>query len=162
MWAAENGLNFRPQKTTVICSNTCNLLMNSVCIHEVQFTKDFGLIIRVDMSWNEHINMKYSHAIRSFQALKHNIPFNSTKHCKVATYISCVRSVLLFVSIIWYPSVMALSKMEKIQQRAVFWITSTRDYVSALISPESPTKMLSNISSRSQIFLKITAQQILF
>ena len=30
MWAAENGLTFHPQKTTVICSNTCNLLMNSV------------------------------------------------------------------------------------------------------------------------------------
>ena len=48
-------------------------------------------------------------------------------------YISCVRSILLYNSCIWYPNLSKLRDLEKFQKKAVKWKIGSTKYIDSLV-----------------------------
>ena len=134
-WATQNGLDFHPDKTKLFSNNSTifNLYLNGSEICSVAHIKDLGVYISPTLSRNHHVSAKLGKATKCFQYLKRNVPFNSPVRTKLQMYISCVRSILLYNSCIWYPNLSKLRDLEKFQKKAVKWIIGSTNYTDSLV-----------------------------
>ena len=134
-WATQNGLDFHPEKTKFISNNSFifNIYLNGSEICSVDHIKDLGIYISPTLSWNHHVSAKLGKATECFHYLKRNVPFNSPVKTKLQMYISCVRSILLYNSCIWYPNLSKLRDLENFQKKAVKWIIGSTNYTDSLV-----------------------------
>ena len=118
-WVTQNDLDFHPDKTKFITNNSFifNLYLNGSEICSVDHIKDLGIYISPTLSWNHHVSAKLGKATKCFHYLKRTDPFNSPVKTKLQLYISCVRSILLYNSCIWYPNLSKLRDLDKFQRR---------------------------------------------
>ena len=92
-----------------------------------------GICISPTLFWNHHVSAKLGKATKSFHYLKRNVLFNSPVKTKLQMYISCVRSILLYNSCIWYPNLSKLRDLEKFQKKAVKWKIGSTNYTDSLV-----------------------------
>ena len=91
------------------------------------------MYISPTLSWNHHVSAKLGKATKCFHYLKRNVPLNSPVKTKLQTYISCVRSILLYNSCIWFPNLSQLLDFEKFQKKAVKWIIGFTNHTDSLV-----------------------------
>ena len=99
----------------------------------VDYIKDLGIYISPTLSWNHHVSAKLGKATKCFHYLKRNVHSNSPVKTKLQMYSSCVRSILLYNSCIWYPNLSKLRDLEKFQKKVVKWIIGSTNYTDILV-----------------------------
>ena len=129
-WSIENSMTFHPDKCKTMLfgktDDTYQLTIGNHQISTVSCIKDIGVWVADDLSWRPHIEKKLSSASRSLLMLKKNIPITCPTTTKLQLYKSCVLSVILYASQIWFPDLTSIRKLEALQCRALRW--STRNY----------------------------------
>lgn len=106
-----------------------NYSLNGVGLDYVDAEKDLGIMVTSKLSWNDHCMTMYSKASSRLGLVKRTCHFVTCQRQKRALYLSLVRSLFEHACVVWRPcSDSLLTKLEKIQRRAVKWILSEQDF----------------------------------
>ena len=101
-------------------------LLHGQTLESVSSAKYLGLDISSDLSYNNHISRITTNANKTLGFLKRNITTKNEK-VKQLAYKSLIRPQVEYASSIWSPYTKSnVSKVERIQRRAIRWIK--RDY----------------------------------
>ena len=102
--------------------------LNSEILHDVSSSPYLGITISNDLKWTTHINKTAKKASSTIGFLRRNLKYCRTSGKRNA-YISMVRSVLEYGSVIWDPYLKGdIAKLERVQHQAARFITG--DYKS--------------------------------
>ena len=132
LWANQNCMTFNASKTVFIrfsyTTIPTSIYFAQKCIMSSSSTKDLGVIISSDLSWNEHISSKLRNCYGIFINLKRCIPFHSAASLKLRLYHIYILPTLLYASEIWAPNVTQLFKLERFQARVLAWCVPGNSY----------------------------------
>ena len=130
-WAAENGLTFNVDKCVYLqVSKKCDggFSIGSNLIRKVDRTSDLGIEISSNLKWNIHVRTKLAKAQRSFNYLRHNVPYSLPNSVKYNLYSACVLSILLYGSQAWFADVSHLRLLENFYWKGLRWCYGRNDY----------------------------------
>ena len=145
-WSVKNKMRFHPQKCKVLPIaprgkgldnpwynifpfNIFFYDLNGVQLQFCESEKDLGVLVTINLSWNDQVLALYSKASSRLGLLKRTLHFTKCPEQKRAFYLAIVRSQFEHCVQIWRPNSNTLiEKLEKIQRRAVKWILSELNY----------------------------------
>ena len=93
---------------------------------------ELGVLINNKLSWSDRLDLKLVKCYRIFHYIKRNIHFCAPTRVKLTIYKTCLLSILLYNSQVWYPSTLYLRKIERLHKRAMYWITGKSNYSESL------------------------------
>ena len=99
LWAYCNYLSFNSAKSGYLHisrSALDNILLGDVEIPSLDNIKDLGIQVSKTLEWSLHIQTKMVKARRSFNYLKHSVPFNLPFRVKFNLFKACNLLVLLY------------------------------------------------------------------
>ena len=97
--------------------------MNHSPINSVESISDLGVTISRDLSFSNHIHNIIKKANRRLWLVKRALGFSAPVKCKLQAYVSFVRPILEYCSIIWSPSSKEyLMSVESVQKHATNYI----------------------------------------
>ena len=115
--------------------------LNNTILQEVASNPYLGLNIAQDLKWTNHISAVCKKASSSLGFVRRNLA-HCPKKSRLTAYLTLVRSILEYGSIIWDPHLQKdVDKLERIQRQAARFIN--RDYFSR--DPGCVTKMLKDL-----------------
>ena len=83
-----------------------------------------GITLNNTFSWSSHINNIVSRATKTLNFLRRNL-YKCSREVKASAYISIVRPLMEYASIVWDPcQITYINSLEGIQRRAARWATS--------------------------------------
>ena len=162
-WSQHCNLNFNAAKCALLqfssgCPPTAfNYILNGDLISAQETHRDLGIIVSSDLSWREHMNLKYSiHSIKTLNLIRCSFSTGHSPQAKKILYLYLVHSQLTYCSQIWHPHL-----LKKIQRRArenkYILNDFTSDYRSRLIA----LKILQlELSSWNMFCQELTLQDI--
>ena len=109
-----------------------NILLGDVEIPSLDNITDLGIEVSKTLKWSLHIQTKIVKARRSFNYLKHSVPFNLPSGVKFNLFKACVLSVLLYGYPAWFPEISDLRKLEQLNIHGLRWCFGYNDYSSLL------------------------------
>jgi len=136
-WGEKWGLTFNKQK----CKSLSIIGTQDVIIHQysignhslerVDEMNDLGLIITSNFRWNVHITTCTKKAERQLWLIIRTLGFHSPQKAKLQTYISMVRSIIEYGSVVWNPKFKHnIYDIESIQRKATNYILNNPPYYS--------------------------------
>ena len=97
-----------------------NYTIESKPITSKSFEKDLGIIVSVDLKWNQHYQSK---AYKMLGLARRTFSSANCVSAKRLIYISLVRSQLLYCYSVWHPFLLSdIRCIEKVQKRATRFI----------------------------------------
>ena len=117
LWAYCNYLSFNSAKRGYLHISRMsldNILLGDVEIPSLDNITDLGIEVSKTLKWSLPIQTKIVKACRSFNYLKHSVPFNLPSGVKFNLFEACVLSVLLYGYIAWFPEISDLRKLEQL------------------------------------------------
>ena len=123
-WCNKNRLKLNTDKCKILTfTRRCtriqvNYNINNSILSRVHSTCDLGVIFSSDLKFNEHINATAGKAVRTLGFLLRNCSeFKNTSMLK-QIYISLVRPILEYATVIWSPSTSSsITILESVQRR---------------------------------------------
>jgi hypothetical protein len=122
-WSKAWGLTFNKKKCTVISIKRNNKPLEYIyCMDNTQLPRttdapDLGITITSNLSWNTHINNITSRAQNRKWFLIRTIGYDAPIRAKLLTYLSLVRSIVEYNTIIWSPhtkeNILALEHVQR-------------------------------------------------
>ena len=117
-----------------------------------------GVILTSNMSLSPHIQKITAKATRVLNFIKRNL-YNCSKEIKPQAYLTLVRSILEYASLVWNPRLVKdCDQIEKVQRTAACWVTSDYSWFSSVTAILSnlnwPNLALRHKISKLQIFYK--------
>lgn len=148
-WATKWRMKFHPDKCNVLTVSTKRAplehayQLNGHILAHVKSAKYLGVTIANNLQWNNHIANICTKANQTLGFLRRNINLESVK-IKERAYLTLVRPLLEYASVIWDPHTQTnTKKIEMVQRRAARYVTSrTRNR-------SSVTDMLNGLKWRS-------------
>ena len=132
--------------------------LNNHILEKVKQNPYLGILISEDLKWEPHLIKITKKANSTLAFLKRNLRY-CPEPCRRTTYISLVRSVLEYGSIVWDPYyVKDINRIEKIQRQAIRFISG--DY--ATREPGCISKMLKDQDLPSLKDKRMTARLTFF
>ena len=132
-WASGWGMRFNAKKCYLMSFNSRSshfYTLNNHILQKVKQNPYLGILISEDLKWEPHLIKISKKANSTLAFLKRNLRHCPEPHRRTA-YISLVRSVLEYGSIVWDPYyVKGINRIETIQRQAVRFISgdyATRD-----------------------------------
>ncbi len=126
-WAMNSGMRFNAKKCLVLSirkKSTYYYSLDSHILEQVKSSPYLGVVLTEDLKWSTHINKTMKKASSTLGFLRRNLKFASAK-CRRNAYISLVRSVMEYSSIVWDPHFQKdIDSLERIQRRGVRFITN--------------------------------------
>ena len=96
----------------------------------VDSTKDLGIIITQNLTWENHYKLMSGNAYKILGLIRRSFSGNGPVETRKRLYISLVRSQILYCSQVWRPHLIKnITTIERIQRRATKWILN--DYQSS-------------------------------
>ena len=130
-WATSWGMNFNTKKCYIMSIRNKTqyfYTLNGEILKEVSSSPYLGVNISNDLKWSTHINKITKKASSTIGFLRRNLKKCPTTS-KLNAYISMVRPVLEYGSVIWDPYLKGdINKLERVQHQAARFITG--DYKS--------------------------------
>ena len=142
-WSIENQMNFHPDKCKVVpiapprkgLQNYFNKIfpmkytyfyhLGDTDLEFVESEKDLGVLVTSTLSWDAQVEYLYSKASSRLGLLKRALHFVKCPKQKRVFYLAVARSLFEHCVQVWRPtSDTGISKLERIQKRAVKWILS--------------------------------------
>ena len=116
--------------------------LNGTILQQVSSNPYLGVLLDENLSWTEQINGIAKRASSSLGLLRRNLRF-CPQECRRTAYVSLVRSIMEYSSIIWDPHLQKdKDKLESIQRRGARFIS--QDYRSR--QPGCMTAMLKTLN----------------
>ena len=115
LWAYCNNLSFNSAKSGYLHIRRMsldNIRLGDVEIPSLDNITDLGIEVSKTLKWSLHIQTKKVKARRSFNYLKHSVPFNLPSGVKFNLFKACVLSVLLYGFPAWFPEISDLRKLD--------------------------------------------------
>ena len=132
-WASDWHMTFNLDKcehlvVTNIRSPLCSeYKINNHYIHKVSHAKYLGVTIDHNLSWSNHIGIISRKANSVYAFLKRNLR-QCSPSIKSLAYLTYVRPILEYASIIWAPYTKShIATLEKIQRRAARFVITIPD-----------------------------------
>ena len=124
-WADKWGMRFNAKKCYILSINNLSSNFYSLGNHilkQVDENPYLGLTITENLKWSSHITKITKKAYSTVGFLRRNLKMCPTD-CRKTAYISLVRSVLDYGSIIWDPYLRRdIEKLERVQKQAAHFI----------------------------------------
>ena len=99
-------------------------------IATVDSTKDLGIIITQNLTWENHYKLISGKAYKILGLIRRSFSGNGPVETRKRLYISLVHSQILYCSQVWRPYLIKnINMLERIQRRATKWILN--DYQSS-------------------------------
>ena len=134
-WCTQNGLKINKDKCNFIIFNgkfpDC-IFVNNQPVHSINLLKDLGLLVSSDLTWSNHIRKKLLSSNKSFHFIKRSIPYHIPLSVKLMLINTCVKSILLYASPVWSPSLTMLRKLENFNRKCLTWVTGHLPYLKQL------------------------------
>ena len=125
-WADKWGMRFNAKKCYIMSINnrsTHFYSLNNHILKQVEENPYLGLTLTENLKWSSHITKITKKANSTIGFLRRNLK-SCPQHCRKSAYISLVRSVLDYGSIIWDPYLSSdIEKLERVQRQAARFIT---------------------------------------
>ena len=134
IWCSKNSMNLNPRKVTELRlrnnQNSNCFFLNNVQIQRVEVQKDLGYLVNEKLSWKNHVENRCKKATSAFFQIKRNLANDSHSFLKLDAYCGYIMPILSYGSHAIFPNVGETKLLEKVQRRAVSWITGaqTDDY----------------------------------
>ena len=153
-WAADNDLTFNVDKcvylqVSEICDSGLNIGSN--LIRKVDKISDLGIEISSNLKWSNHVRTKLAKAQRSFNYLRHNVPYSIPNSVKYNLYSACVLSILLYGSQAWFADISHLRLLENFYWKGLRGCYGRNDY-STLLRASNNTPICYQLSERDLRF----------
>ena len=135
LWVYCNYLSFSsPESGYLHISRSAvdNTLLGDVEIPSLDNITDLRIEVSKTMKWCLLIQTKIVKARRSFNYLKHSVPFNLPSGVKFNLFKARVSSVLLHGYRVWFPENSDLRKLEQLHIHDLRWRFDYNDYSSIL------------------------------
>jgi hypothetical protein len=139
-WADDWGMRFNASKCYIMIINRGRshlphlYELGGVILKSVESEKYLGVLISHDMSWSPHIGKIQAKANQKLGFIKRNLR-GSPQACRKLAYIALVRAGMEYAGSVWDPHLNKdKDKLEKVQRRAVRWITRTHDTTTSVTS----------------------------
>ncbi|KAL1448441.1 hypothetical protein WDU94_000614 [Cyamophila willieti] len=128
-WLGSIGLRFHPEKCTKITFTNKKINVNytyhidNLPIKQVDHTKDLGITIQSDLTWNMHIEDAVNRAYKKLGCIiRHCVPIYDMEAI-IMLYKSIVRSTLQYGSEVWIPKTKIKFKLlERVQARFIRYL----------------------------------------
>ena len=125
-WADKWGMRFNAPKCYIMSINnrsTHFYSLNNHILKQVEENPYLGLTLTENLKWSSHITKLTKKANSTIILLRQNLK-RCPQDCRKSEYISLVRSVLDYGSIIWDPYLSRdIEKFERVQRQAARFIT---------------------------------------
>ena len=125
-WAEKWGMRFNANKCYVMSVNCKSTHFYTLCDHilkQVEENPYLGLTLTENLKWSSHITKITKKANTTLNFLRRNLK-NFPQECRKTTYISFVRLILDYGSIVWDPYLKQdIDKLERVQVQAARFIT---------------------------------------
>jgi hypothetical protein len=128
-WSEDWGLKFNQNKCTAISlkrnnkPTEFNYGMNNTQLGRTSDAPDLGLRITSNLTWNAHINEITSKGLRRMWFLVRTLGYEAPVKSKLITYITIVRSVLEYNTVIWNPTTIEnIVSLEHVQKKCTNFI----------------------------------------
>ena len=125
-WCTQNGLKINKDKCNFIIFNgkfpDC-IFVNNQPVQSINLLKDLGLLVISDLTWSDHISKKLLSSNKSFHFIKRSIPYHIPLSVKLRFINTCVKSIFLYASPVWSPSLTMLRKLENFNRKCFTWVT---------------------------------------
>ena len=129
-WSVLNELDFHPDKCKILSFsqryNNADLSLNGSRLKHVDSIVDLGITVNKSLSWDKHVDLSIAKATKVLNFLKRSVPIGVYLSRRKLLYKSMVSSILEYGSPAWYPSVLALQKLEKFQHRCLKWVLNCK------------------------------------
>ena len=126
-WAEDWGMRFNAKKCYIMSIKkkiSHFYQLNNTILQEVQTNPYLGLNISNDLKWSFHINSVCNKASCTLGFVRRNL-YHCPKATRLTAYISLVRSVLDYGSIIWDPYQQGdIDKLERMQRQGARFVTN--------------------------------------
>ena len=160
LWAYENQLTFHQDKCCYLHfqkTNSCHLVLGHQTLQEESRAVDLGVIISNDLSWNAHILTKLVKATKSFNFLRHSVPYQVPSSVKFNLFRSCVVSIILYCSSSWSANITLTPKMEKMNHKGLKWSFGNGSYGDLLQRSATMPIIYQKIERVSRLFAGISS-----
>ena len=125
-WANKWGMRFNAKKCYIMSINCKSTHYYTLCDHilkQVEENPYLGLTLTESLKWSSHITKITKKATTTLNFLRRNLK-NFPQECRKTAYISLVRSILDYGSIVWDPYLKQdIEKLERVQKQAARFIT---------------------------------------
>ena len=129
VWAHTWGMRFNASKCYILSINRTadrkslyHYQLNSTILKHVPENPYLGIQFSEDLTWRNHITKTTKKANSTLGFLKRNLN-NCPRKCKLAAYVSLVRSVLEYGATLWDPHLKKdTNQLEQVQRRALRFI----------------------------------------
>jgi hypothetical protein len=141
-WSTVWGMDFNIRKCEIMSVKSSknkiifNYLMHNSPLKRVTTFNDLGIHICDDLSWQKHIDTCISKANKRLGLVKRCLGYNCSKQTKLTSYISLVRPLIEYNTVVWFPnSKKQICRIESVQRRATKYVLSdyTINYKERLI-----------------------------
>ena len=147
IWASKWGMRFNAKKCYIMSINNKSshfYELDKYILKQVNENPYLGLTISDNLKWSSHITKMTKKANSTMAFLRRNLR-NFPENCRKTAYLSLVRSILDYGSIIWDPYLSSdIDKIERVQRQAARFITG--DYKTR--EEGCVTKMLDHLELR--------------
>ena len=126
IWAKKWGMRFNAKKCYIMSINNKSshfYELDNHILKQVNENPYLGLTISDDLKWSSHITKMTKKANSTMAFLRRNLR-NFPEDCRKTAYLSLVRSILDYGSIVWDPYLLSdIDKIERVQRQAARFIT---------------------------------------
>ena len=124
-WSVSNHLDFNFDKVYHVnyFDSLSRFQFEGKEIKTVSTIRDLGVTFDTNLSWKPHLNSSITKANNVFFSLKRNVPYGTPVYTKLCIYRSCILSLLLYGSQVWYPNTTILRTLECFNKRCLRWVT---------------------------------------
>jgi hypothetical protein len=130
-WSKKWGMKFNPKKCEILSTKVSNTYISydykiSGCVlKRVNKFNDLGVTLSDDLTWNEHIQSCLKKANKRLGLIKRCTGYNCSVKTKLRCYVSLVRPLVEYNTVMWWPSnKKGIIKIESLQRRATKFITN--------------------------------------
>jgi len=129
-WGNTWDLKFNSKKCVSLTITTKDVAEPMYVLHNTSIThqhnmNDLGIYVNSDLKWKVHINKMTAKANQRLWLLVRTLGYDAPPKAKKMAYISMVRSLLEYGSVLWNPTDKeSMQQVEKVQRQATNFITN--------------------------------------
>ena len=121
-----------------------NFELNTEILKPAKYTKDLGVFICPELTWNKHFDEKLKKAVQTLYFVKRNTSFQIKSQAKLCLFKSMILPIFTYASPCLHLSKQSQAKIEVFEKRVLKWVLA--DY-------KSPYRVLLEKSELLPLFL---------
>ena len=137
-WSLVNELTLHPAKCKLvtfsgsISRGDIDLTLHNELIPSCSYINDLGVTLQCNLKWDRHLKLQLNKSYKVLYFMKRSVPYTATSNLKLKLYRSCVLSILLYCSPVWFANISCMRWLETLNKRALNWVNGKHSYATNL------------------------------